>query len=110
MIAFSPLAMGVLTGKYAGGAMPDGARLTLFQRYRSRYCGNEMLGCADRYMRLARESGLDPAVMAMAWLRDRPGLTAVLSSCTQEQQVDALLEAGTATLPNDLCRQLEMVN
>jgi aryl-alcohol dehydrogenase-like predicted oxidoreductase len=102
MVAYSPLAMGVLSGKYSGGGRPAGARLTVFERYRKRYGVERVLARADRYVALARQAELEPAAMAIAWARDRPGVASVVSSCTRPEQVDALLAAAELRLPADL--------
>ena len=102
MLAFSPLAMGVLSGKYSAGALPEDARLSVFERYRKRYASEQFLARADRFVARAREANLDPAALAIAWVRDQPGVTAVLSSCTRAEQVEGLLAASDLRLSGDL--------
>jgi aryl-alcohol dehydrogenase-like predicted oxidoreductase len=85
LLAYSPLAQGYLTGKYLDGARPAGARTTLFdrgQRYETR--GSET--AITRYVALAREAGLDPAQMALAFVNSRPFVTAnIIGATTMEQ-------------------------
>lgn len=107
MIAYSPLAMGLLSGKYRDGARPAGARLTVFERYRERYRTPELLQRGARFAAMADAAGIEPAQMAMAWVRDRPAIASVLSSCTGEAQVDGLVKAADLTLPRDLLDELE---
>src|SRR5262249_55891658 len=71
LLAYSPLAFGVLSGKYLGGARPAGARLTLFSRF-SRYTGEAAETAVRSYVELARRHGLDPAQMALAFVNSRP--------------------------------------
>ena len=63
LLAYSPLAFGTLSGKYLDGARPEGARVTLWDRF-SRYQGPNAEGAIVAYTKLAREVGLDPAQMA----------------------------------------------
>ena len=63
LLAYSPLAFGVLSGKYLDGARPEGARISLFP-YFSRYVGPLVEQATKRYVELARAHGLDPAQMA----------------------------------------------
>ncbi|MGO4264075.1 aldo/keto reductase, partial [Lysobacter sp. TAB13] len=85
LLAYSPLAQGYLTGKYLDGAKPAGARSTLFNRGQ-RY---EAAGAEDavkRYIAIAREAGLDPAQMALAFVNSRPFVTAnIIGATTMEQ-------------------------
>lgn len=85
LLAYSPLAQGYLTGKYLDGARPAGARSTLFNRGQ-RY---EAAGAEDavkRYIAVAREAGLDPAQMALAFVNSRPFVTAnIIGATTMEQ-------------------------
>ena len=67
LLAYSPLAMGVLSGKYLDGARPAGARLSLFERF-TRYSLPEAEAPTRAYVGLARQHGLDPAAMALAWV------------------------------------------
>jgi len=111
MMAYSPLAGGVLTGKYSGGALPEGARMTVFpERFRSRYGHPKAVAAADRYVAIAREAGLDPAAMAIAWMRSRPGVTAALPGCTLPEHLEAIIAAGDLTLSADVLAALDAVH
>ena len=79
MMAFSPIATGILTGKYSGGTLPEGSRLANYpQRFRDRYGHPRALDAADRYVAIARDAGIDPAALAVAWVLGRPGVTSAL--------------------------------
>ncbi len=92
LLAYSPLAFGVLSGKYAGGARPDGARLTLFPSY-TRYTGESAMQAADEYVALAREHGLSPAQMALAFVNSRPFLTSNIIGATTREQLEENLDS-----------------
>lgn len=87
LLAYSPLAFGVLSGKYADGAQPENARLTLFPRY-SRYSGETAIQAAGEYAALARKHGLTPAQMALAFVNERPFLTSNIIGATTREQLE----------------------
>ncbi len=91
LLAFSPLAMGVLSGKYGGGQLPPESRLAKFPRYQTRWGRPDQLAAADAFARAARGHGLEPAALALAWVAQQPGVASVLSSCTSTMQLHAFL-------------------
>jgi len=86
LLAYSPLAQGFLTGKYLDGARPAGARTTLFDRGQ-RYQTEGTEAAIRRYIALARESGLDPAQMALAFVNSRSFVTANIIGATSMEQL-----------------------
>jgi aryl-alcohol dehydrogenase-like predicted oxidoreductase len=109
LIAFSPLAMGVLTGKYARGDRPGAARLSRFDRYGEMYLTEAMLATADRYVAVAREHGLEPVAMAYAWVRQQPQVATVLSSCSRPQQLQPFLDSAGVRLGPEVLAALDEV-
>ncbi|TQI74629.1 aryl-alcohol dehydrogenase-like predicted oxidoreductase [Bosea sp. AK1] len=86
LLAYSPLAQGFLTGKYLDGARPAGTRTTLFDRgQRYQTAGAEE--AIKRYIALAREAGLDPAQMALAFVNSRSFVTANIIGATSMEQL-----------------------
>ena len=85
LLAYSPLAQGYLTGKYLDGAKPAGARSTLFNRgQRYEKPGSEE--AIKAYVALAKEAGLDPAQMALAFVNSRSFVTSnIIGATTMEQ-------------------------
>ncbi|WGL18035.1 NADP(H)-dependent aldo-keto reductase [Microbulbifer bruguierae] len=111
LLAYSPLAFGTLSGKYLNGARPEGARLTLFERFQ-RYTGARAEAATARYVGLAGEFGLDPAQMALAFVTQQPFVTAnIIGATTMEQlktnigsaelNLDAEQLAAIAAIHND---------
>ncbi|MGB3406147.1 MAG: aldo/keto reductase [Jannaschia sp.] len=90
MLAFSPLATGMLTGKYANGAVPAGSRKSISEGLGGRW--NARAGeIAEKYVALARTHGVDPVHMALAWLQTRPfACSAILGATTVEQLAHGL--------------------
>jgi aryl-alcohol dehydrogenase-like predicted oxidoreductase len=86
LLAYSPLGQGYLTGKYLNGARPPGARTTLFERSQ-RYETPGAERAIEWYVGLAREFGLDPAQMALAFVNARPFVTSTIIGATSIEQL-----------------------
>ena len=97
LLAYSPLGGGSLSGKYIGGARPEGARMTLFTRF-TRYNSARGQQAIERYVTLAREHGLDPAQMALAFVHAQPFVTATIIGATSMEQLKSDLDAFELTL------------
>ncbi|WP_160152732.1 NADP(H)-dependent aldo-keto reductase [Microbulbifer sp. ALW1] len=94
LLAYSPLAFGTLSGKYLNGAKPAGARLTLFERFQ-RYTGERAVSATEQYVDLAREWGLDPAQVALAFVTQQPFVTAnIIGGTTMEQLVSNIASSA----------------
>ena len=86
LLAYSPIAQGFLTGKYLDGALPAGARKTLFNRGQ-RY---ERPGADEAirdYLAIARDFRLDPAHMALAFVLTRPFVTSAIIGARNMEQL-----------------------
>lgn len=85
LLAYSPLAFGVLSGKYLGGKKPEGARLTLFPRF-SRYDGGTAAEATQKYVDLAAAHQIPVAQMALAFVTAQPWVTSnIIGATTMEQ-------------------------
>jgi aryl-alcohol dehydrogenase-like predicted oxidoreductase len=109
LIAFSPLAMGVLTGKYSKGSRPQGARLAVFARYGDMYLQPKLIEVADAYLRTARKYGLDPIMMSYAWVRQQTTVATVLSSFSRVEQLRPFLQSAQIELDTSLLTELDAV-
>jgi aryl-alcohol dehydrogenase-like predicted oxidoreductase len=106
LLAWSPLAGGLLTQKYHQGARPEGARATL-----PGYSGHHrstpaMQAAADAYRDLARQYGLDAAQLAIAFTLAQPFCTSSIVGATTLAQLKTNLAAATVTLSDDLLADL----
>jgi len=97
LLSFSPLACGILTGKYQGGAIPDGSRMSIGPQMGGRMTPRT-LPVAQVYVDLAKEHGLDPAHMALAWQRSRPFPISAIFGATTAAQLEHLLGAKDMVL------------
>ncbi len=109
LLAYSPLAFGVLSGKYLDGARPAGARLTLFARF-GRYNGEHAAAATAEYVRLAAAHGLDPAQMALAFVNSRPFVAATLIGATTLEQLRSNIDSIDVRLPEPLLKGIEAIH
>jgi aryl-alcohol dehydrogenase-like predicted oxidoreductase len=110
LLAYSPLAMGVLSGKYLNGAKPEGARLTLFSRFQRYTNGPSALKATEAYVALARQHGLDPALMALAFVAMQPFVTATIIGATTMDQLGADIDGCLATLSDEVVQGIEAIH
>ena len=87
---FSPLGQGVLTGKYCGGAMPEGSRATDAEssRFMGRYLAAEELDKVESLIPLAEDLGITLPQLALAWCLRESGLASVILGATKPEQLD----------------------
>lgn len=109
LLAYAPLAAGALTGKYLDGQRPPGARMTLFPDNR-RYMGAQGQAATAAYVALAREHGLDPARMALAFVLSRPFLTSAIVGATSLGQLENSLAALDLVLSDALLEAIEALH
>ena len=109
LLAYSPLAFGVLSGKYLDGARPSGARLTLFTRF-DRYSNPQGQAASAAYVSLARKYGLDSAQMALAFVTSRPFVTANIIGATTLGQLAVDLGSIDLTLPAGVLEEIEQIH
>lgn len=107
LLAYSPLAAGILTGKYFDGATPRGSRKD-YQKGMWRL-NEHSEKAAKAYFALAGKHGLDPAQMAIAFCRSRPFMTSTIIGATSTDQLRTDLGAATLTLPPDLLGEIDAI-
>jgi aryl-alcohol dehydrogenase-like predicted oxidoreductase len=106
LLAYSPLAQGYLTGKYQNGARPAGARTTLFNRG-DRYEKPGVEAAVDAYLALAREAGLDPSQLAIAFVTSRPFVTSNIIGATTLPQLKADIDGCLLKLSDAALKDIE---
>lgn len=106
LLAFSPLAMGVLSGKYLNGARPEGARMTRFTNF-GRYMAPRAQEATAAHVALARKHGLDPAQMALAWINSRPFVTANIIGATNLDQLQSNIASIDVKMTPELVKEIE---
>ncbi len=109
LLAYAPIAAGALTGKYMNGERPDGARMTLFPTNK-RYFTPNGVAATEAYVALAKRHGLDPAVMAGAFVFRQPFLTASIIGATSLAQLETQLEASETHLSEEILTDIEEIH
>jgi aryl-alcohol dehydrogenase-like predicted oxidoreductase len=87
LLAYSPLAFGALTGKYLGGARPEGSRLSSVYRSFNRYDSEPATRAIAAYVQLAQDYGYTPAQLALGFVARQPFVSSVLTGQTSEAQL-----------------------
>jgi len=111
-IVWSPLAQGVLTGKYKPGQPPppdSRASDPGGSNFISRYLKPEVLSRVEEAARLASEAGMPLAQLALAWVLGRPGISAAIAGATKPEQVAQNAAAADIKLDKDLAKAVEAV-
>ncbi len=106
LLAFSPLATGLLTGKYQDGACPEGSRMRLNDTLGGRVT-ERVFPAVAAYLDIARRHGLDSAQMAIAWCLTRPFPTVPIFGATSEAQLAAALGAEALTLDPAVLEEID---
>ncbi len=109
LLAYSPLAQGYLTGKYLDGARPPGARTTLFERGQ-RYEKPGVDEAIRAYVALAREIGLDPAQLALAFVTSRPFVTSNIIGATTMAQLRSNLDSLAVKITPEIERRIDEIH
>ncbi|CAM3554428.1 NADP(H)-dependent aldo-keto reductase [Parendozoicomonas haliclonae] len=109
LLAYSPLAMGVLSGKYLDGARPEGARLTLYSRFK-RYNSPGVEKATKAYVELARDNNLDPAQMALAYVNSRSFMTSNIIGATTMEQLKDNIDSVTLELSDQVLEDIEAIH
>ncbi|MFI5403414.1 MAG: aldo/keto reductase family protein [Planctomycetota bacterium] len=111
ILPFSPLAQGVLTGKYLDGARPAGSRVTDARRsgFMRRYLEEEQTRKVARMRDLAKQRGIPMARAALGWVLANPIVASVLVGVTTEKQVEENLAAAGTPLDEGLKAELDLV-
>ncbi len=109
LLAYSPLAFGVLSGKYLNGARPPKGRLTLYPHY-ARYIQPRGEQATEAYVNLAREHGLDPSQMALAYVNTRQFTTANIIGATTLAQLENNILSDDLVLPDSVLEGIELIH
>ncbi len=109
LLAYSPLAFGVLSGKYMGGARPPGSRLERFDRF-VRYDHPLVDEAVARYVELARTNGLDPAQMAIGYVIEQPFVTSAIIGATNLDQLSKNIAASNLSLTSEVREGIEAIH
>ncbi len=107
--SFSPLATGLLTGKYQGGAVPEGSRMTHGPKLGGRVTAR-VFDAVDAYKSVADKHGMSLAHMAMAFQRSRPFKVSAIFGATTSAQLEYLLEGKDLELSQEMLDDIDVAH
>jgi aryl-alcohol dehydrogenase-like predicted oxidoreductase len=113
LIPYSPLAGGVLSGKYLDGARPEGAR---FSRYiemggrqatmAKRFVNEKSLASTERFIAIAKEAGIPVITLATAWSKQHDFVASTIVGVSREDQLDDIFAAADLTLSDEVMKAI----
>ena len=110
LLAYSPMAMGSISGKYQDGAKPEGTRGALFPGFMGRYANDQAFAAIGEYGALAREHDLDPSQMALAYVVSRPFVTTAIVGATNQAQLESALASLDVVLAPEVLDAIEAIH
>ncbi|MEL6720011.1 MAG: NADP(H)-dependent aldo-keto reductase [Bacteroidota bacterium] len=109
LLAYSPMAFGLLSGKYHKKEERSGARLNVYKQL-SRYNGKQSYDATSEYLKIAQENGLSMAQMALAYINSRPFLTSNIIGATSMKQLKENIESHSVQLSKEVLEAIEKVH
>ncbi|MBT8325493.1 MAG: aldo/keto reductase [Winogradskyella sp.] len=109
LLAYSPMAFGVLSGKYITGTAADNARLKLFPRF-ARYSSEQSTEATKRYLKIAEDHGLSLAQMSLAFVNSRPFLTSNIIGATSIEQLEENIDSINVDLSKEVIEAINKVH
>ena len=113
LLSFSPLAAGLLTGKYQKNKVPKGSRLEVTSDTSPNLSGRigpNTFGAVDAYLNIAKTYNIDPTHMALAFCASRPFMGSVIFGATSNDQLVHILGALNMELSEEILIALDKVN
>lgn len=117
LIPYSPLGGGVLSGKYNGGAFPEGARFTLYQdkperqqAMMRRFVNEQTLASTERFQAIAADLDISVSTLAIAWSKQHDFVASTIIGATTTEQVPELLAAADVTLTHETMARINSVS
>ncbi len=109
LLAYSPLAFGVLSGKYVTGTASKNARLNKFPRF-SRYSSPQATSATEKYLEIAKHYNLSLTQMALAFVNQQPFVSGNIIGATSIEQLKENIESINITLDEDILTAINTVH
>ncbi len=106
LVVFSPLAQGMLTGKYDDG-VPEGSRFANFSQFKERFMTEENARRVRALKPIADELGVTRAQLALAWILAQPGVSSVITGATRVDHVVDNAAAAEVELSDEVLQRIE---
>ena len=117
LIPYSPIAGGVLSGKYNDGGRPEGARFTRYLDMQGRqaamgrrFVNDRSLESTKRFADIAQEAGIDPVTMAVAWSKQHDFVASTIVGVSRFDQLDPIFAAADLELDADTMKAIDSVS
>ena len=109
LLAYSPLAFGVLSGKYRNGQLPENSRLKLFPRM-ARYNSDQSRDATEAYAAIAEKHYLTLTQLSLAFVTDRPFVTSNIIGATTMEQLKENIDTAGITLSAEILAEIDEVH
>lgn len=109
LLAYSPMAFGALSGKYLSETPPKDARLTLFDRF-VRYSNPEAIAATQKYVDIAKEFGLTPAQMSLAFVNQQEFVDSNIIGATSMTQLKENIDSVNLILGDEVLTEIEKIH
>jgi aryl-alcohol dehydrogenase-like predicted oxidoreductase len=109
LLAYSPMAFGLLSGKYEDGTDTSFSRLNQFKQM-SRYDGTGSRAAAKKYIQLAKDHQLSPAQMSLAFINDQPFVTSNIIGATDMIQLKDTIESIQVKLTPEILKEINAIH
>ena len=109
LLAYSPLASGILSGKYRNGSLPEGSRMKLFGDRFPRYKTKNSNNAVEEYYKIAKMHNLNLAQMSLKFCELQPFMTSVIIGATTMEQLKTDIESVNVKLTDEVMKQINEV-
>lgn len=110
LLAYSPLGMGSLSGKYIGGNLPQKSRMQHFPQFMQRYQTAEAQQAIESYAALAQKYDLTPTQLALGFVNTRPFVTSNIIGATSVTQLKENIDSVSVTIGDQLEREINEIH
>ncbi len=110
LLAYSPLAGGLLSDKYLHGQKPEGARFTLWPNYFTRYAHPNTMKAVEKYAALANDNKMSLAQMSLAYVNSRVFLTSNIIGATTMAQLKENIDSIDINLSEEVLKEIEKIH
>jgi len=110
LLAYSPLAIGYLSGKYRDNQIPKNSRIGLFGDFWTRYKEDNAKKAVDDYYKLAKENGLTLTQMSLAFVNSRPFMTSNIIGATTMEQLKENIGTADIDLSAEIIEKINLIH
>jgi len=110
LLAYSPLAIGYLSGKYINNKKPINSRIALYGNFWTRYKEENAKKAVKDYYKLAKENGLSLTQMALAFVNSRPFMTSNIIGATTIEQLKENIESVEVNLDEKTIEKINLIH